>query len=132
MNRNKFLKNKNFLDKDLTIEEDNLNITNLKKENIKLRDEINYFKSLNENLEENNEISLNNLLKSKELNELKQKKLNTKIQLNKDNFLRIKKKLNLKKKTNNKYHKDMENNSNELFINQLLDLYNLKKLNEIL
>lgn len=131
LNEKKLLLNNNLLDEDFSKEVKNLNIKNLEDENHNLNSEIDYLHNLNNNLKKNSEINVNNLLKSKELNEIQQKKLNIKIQLSKDNYLRIKNKINLKKKTNTKFLKDMENSSTEIFINQLLDLYNLKKLNEI-
>ena len=99
---------------------------------IQIKTVIIYLNNENCKLKKNSEIEINNLLKSKELNELNQKKIYIQMQENDDNYWRLKNKIDFQEKISHKYYNEMEKNSNEIFINQLLDLYNLKKLNEMI
>ena len=129
---NKIQKNNEEIDnkfKNMGYTTDLLNINN---ENDQLEDEIKYLKNINMNIINNHNIYLKSLKESKRNNKYNQEKNKIKLQIYEDNYERLKHKINLKEKSNEKYIKELEYDNNELIINQLLDLYNLKKLNEML
>ena len=130
--KDKILQNNIFIEEELSNNNSNLDIPNLQEKNTILNSEIIYLNNINNSIKQNNEIHIENILESKRSHEDSINKIKLKLDISKNNSFRIKHKINLKENINSKYFKEFENNSNELFINQLLDLYNLKKLNEML